>query len=106
MPVADVFTAEETRAFLAERTALADDEEAAKVVSEQGYLPLALAQAAAVIAGQQLSYETYLERLRRCRRESAWLPNQDSVTRLAWQRRCSCPWTRPGRVTSQAYPPR
>ncbi|MGO8890230.1 MAG: tetratricopeptide repeat protein, partial [Streptosporangiaceae bacterium] len=60
----DVFTAEEARAFLAERTALADDAEAAKVVSELGYLPLALAQAAAVIAGQQLSYGTYLERLR------------------------------------------
>ena len=43
----DVFTAEEARAFLAERTALADDEEAAKVVSELGYMPLALAQAAA-----------------------------------------------------------
>ena len=62
----DVFTAEEARAFLAERTALADDEEAAKVVSELGYLPLALAQAAAVIAGQQLGYGAYLERLRRC----------------------------------------
>ena len=60
----DVFTAEEARAFLAEQTALADDAEAAKVVSELGYLPLALAQAAAVIAGQQLSYGTYLERLR------------------------------------------
>jgi tetratricopeptide (TPR) repeat protein len=60
----DVFTAEQARAFLAERTALADDEEAAKVVSELGYLPLALAQAAAVIVGQQLSYGTYLERLR------------------------------------------
>jgi tetratricopeptide (TPR) repeat protein len=59
-----VFTAEEARAFLTERTALADDEEAATVVSELGYMPLALAQAAAVIAGQQLSYETYLERLR------------------------------------------
>ena len=60
----DVFTAEEARAFLADRTALADDEEAAEVVSELGSLPLALAQAAAVIAGQQLSYGTYLERLR------------------------------------------
>ena len=59
----DVFTAEEARAFLAERTALADDEEAAKVVSELGYLPLALAQAATMIAGQQLGYGTYLERL-------------------------------------------
>ena len=34
------------------------------MVSELGYMPLALARAAAVIAGQQLSYGTYLERLR------------------------------------------
>ena len=33
--------------------------------TEVGRLPLALAQAAAVIAAQHLSYATYLERLRR-----------------------------------------
>ena len=96
-----MFTSEEARAFLAEPTALADDEEAA----ELGYLPLALAQAAAMITGQQLSYGTYLERLRHCRRESTWHPNRDSVTRPVWQRRCCCHWTGPGRVTSQGYPP-
>ena len=58
------FTAEEARAFLAERTALADDEKAGTVVSELEYTRLALAQAAAVIAGQQLSYGDDLERLR------------------------------------------
>ena len=34
------------------------------MAAELGYLPLALAQAAAVIAGQHLGYGTYLERLR------------------------------------------
>ena len=34
------------------------------MAAELGYLPLALAQAAAVIAGQHLAYGTYLERLR------------------------------------------
>ena len=60
----DVFTAGEARAFLAGRTGLADDEVAAEVAAELGYLPLALAQAAAVIAGRPLRYGTYLEWLR------------------------------------------
>ena len=34
------------------------------MAAELGYLPLALAQAAAVIARQHLGYETYLDRLR------------------------------------------
>ncbi len=34
------------------------------MAAELGYLPPALAQAAAVIAGQHLAYGTYLERLR------------------------------------------
>ena len=59
-----VFTAGEARAFLAERTGLATDEAAVEVAAELGYLPLALAQAAAVIAGQHLRYGTYLERVR------------------------------------------
>jgi hypothetical protein len=60
----DVFTKEEALAFLAERTGLADTVSAGVVVAELGYLPLALAQAAAVIAGQHLRYDTYLARLR------------------------------------------
>ena len=35
------------------------------LAAELGFLPLALAQAAAVIAAQHLSYATYLDRLRR-----------------------------------------
>ena len=60
----DVFTEQEALAFLAERTGLADTAGARAVAAELGYLPLALAQAAAVIAAQQLGYGTYLERLR------------------------------------------
>jgi hypothetical protein len=60
----DVFSGPEALAFLAERTGLADPEGARAVAAELGYLPLALAQAAAVIADQHLSYDTYLERLR------------------------------------------
>ncbi len=60
----NVFSEEEALLFLAERTGLADDAAAATVAAELGYLPLALAQAAAVIAGQRLGYQMYLDRLR------------------------------------------
>lgn len=63
LPV-DVFTPEEALTFLAERTGLADAAGAGLVAAELGHLPLALAQAAAVIAGQRLGYGTYLGRLR------------------------------------------
>ena len=60
----DVFSEPEALAFLAERTGSADAEGAGAVAVELGYLPLALAQAAAVIADQHLGYGTYLDRLR------------------------------------------
>ena len=60
----DVFSAEEAVALLDGRTSLADDEGAAAVAAELGHLPLALAQASAMIAGQHLGYWTYLQRLR------------------------------------------
>jgi tetratricopeptide (TPR) repeat protein len=60
----NVFSEEEALLFLAGRTGLADDAAAAAVAAELGYLPLALAQAAAVIARQHLGYQTYLDRLR------------------------------------------
>jgi tetratricopeptide (TPR) repeat protein len=59
----DAFSLDEALAFLAHRTGLADTAGAAAVADELGYLPLALAQAAAVIATQHLSYQTYLDRL-------------------------------------------
>jgi tetratricopeptide (TPR) repeat protein len=63
VPVA-VFSEAESLAFLAERTGLDDAGSARAVAGELGWLPLALAQAAAVITGQRLDYGTYLGRLR------------------------------------------
>jgi Tetratricopeptide repeat len=60
----EVFTPDEAVAFLAVRTGLSDPAGAASLAAELGFLPLALAQAAAVIRGQRLGYGTYLERLR------------------------------------------
>ena len=61
----DVFTEVEALTFLAARTGQADAAGARVLAAELGWLPLALAQAAAVITSQHLSYGTYLERLRR-----------------------------------------
>jgi tetratricopeptide (TPR) repeat protein len=61
----EVFTEEEALAFLADRTGQADAAGAKVLAAELGRLPLALAQAAAVIASQHLSYATYVDRLRR-----------------------------------------
>jgi tetratricopeptide (TPR) repeat protein len=60
----DVFSQDEALAFLAERTGSADRGGAREVAEELGYLPLAIAQAAVVIARQRLDYGTYLNRLR------------------------------------------
>ena len=64
LPV-DVFSEAEALTFLAARTGQADAAGARALAQEVGFLPLALAQAAAVIASQHLSYDTYLDRLRR-----------------------------------------
>ena len=61
----DVFSEAEALTFLAARTGQADAAGARALAAELGCLPLALAQAAAVIASQHLDYGTYLERLRR-----------------------------------------
>ena len=63
LPVA-VFSAEEALALLAGRTGLADEVGASAVAAELGYLPLALDQAAAMIAEQHLEYAAYLAKLR------------------------------------------
>ena len=59
-----VFSEDEAVAFLADRIGSADAEGARAVAAEVGYIPLALAQAAAVIADQHLAYGPYLDRLR------------------------------------------
>jgi tetratricopeptide (TPR) repeat protein len=72
LPV-DVFTPPESIGFLADRTgrsaveadtADTDGAAAADLADELGHLPLALAQAAGVIAAQRLGYRVYLDRLR------------------------------------------
>lgn len=63
VPVA-VFTESEAVTFLADRIGPGDREGARAIAAELGYLPLALAQAAAVIAGQRVTYGVYLQRLR------------------------------------------
>ena len=65
----DMFTEEEALSFLAKRTGLDDPEGARALAAELGFLPLALAQAAATIAAQHLGYERYLELLRSVRLE-------------------------------------
>jgi tetratricopeptide (TPR) repeat protein len=60
----DVFTEPEALSFLARRTGRSDEAGARQLAAELGFLPLALAQAAAVIAAQHLDYPTYLARLR------------------------------------------
>jgi len=59
-----VFSADEALALLEGRTGLADDAGAAAVAAELGHLPLALDQAAAVMAGEHLGYAAYLAKLR------------------------------------------
>jgi tetratricopeptide (TPR) repeat protein len=61
----EVFTQAEALTFLAARTGLANAAGSAELAEELGCLPLALAQAAAVITAQHLPYATYLDRLRR-----------------------------------------
>lgn len=60
----DVFSEGQALAFLSERTGLDDDAGARELATELGFLPLGLAQAAALIAREHLSYRTYVERLR------------------------------------------
>ena len=60
----DVFTADEALTFLAGPTGLDNAGKAAAVAAELGHLPMALAQAVAVIAGRRMAYGVYLDRLR------------------------------------------
>ena len=59
-----VFSTDEALAFLAEGTGRSDQDGVRELARELGCLPLALAQAAAVIAAQRLTYPEYRERLR------------------------------------------
>jgi tetratricopeptide (TPR) repeat protein len=58
-----VFSAEEALALLGERTGLADEDGALALAVQLGYLPLAVDQAAGVIAKQHVDYAAYLAKL-------------------------------------------
>jgi tetratricopeptide (TPR) repeat protein len=60
----DVFTKGEALTYLSARTGVDDAEGAWELAVELDRLPLALAQASAVIRAQRLTYPTYLRRLR------------------------------------------
>ena len=98
----DVFGAADAAEFLDRRTGLADAEGAAAVAAELGYLPLTLAHAAAVMAGQRLTYWGYLDRLRRCRSRKTRPRARHSRTSAAWPRRCCCRCRRSGSPTGPA----
>jgi tetratricopeptide (TPR) repeat protein len=72
-----VFSAEEAVALLDGRTGLDDQAGASAVATELGHLPLALDQAAAVIAGEHLGYEAYLAKLRALRAEDHRVRDED-----------------------------
>lgn len=61
----DVFSPETALRFLREATGLDDDVAAAELAKEVGYLPLALAQAAARIRAARWDYAKYLENFRK-----------------------------------------
>ncbi|MFF4128357.1 tetratricopeptide repeat protein [Microbispora rosea] len=60
----EVFTPAQAAGFLHDRTGLADSDGAEALAAELGHLPLALAQAAAVIVRLRLGYTGYLDLLR------------------------------------------
>lgn len=73
----DVFSSEEALAFLDGYTGLADEAGASAVAAELGHLPLALHQAAVVIAAQHLGYAAYLAKLRALRIEDYLVQGRD-----------------------------
>ena len=60
----DVYTQAEALDYLSQRTGINDKSGAQELAAELANLPLALAQAAAVINSQRLDYPTYIARLR------------------------------------------
>jgi RNA polymerase sigma factor (sigma-70 family) len=88
----DVFSTAEASGFLARRTGLDDEVGAAAVAAVLGHLPLSLALAAPVIAGQHVGYAGFLDRLRATsadvsltRDEQAWPPSLARTVLLSLQ---------------------
>ena len=61
----EAFTEGEAQAYLLERTGLHDETGANALAEKVGRLPLALAQASAVVKAQRLSYSDFLDRLQK-----------------------------------------
>jgi hypothetical protein len=89
----DVFTEQQAMDFLGDRTGLADAAGAAALAKEVGCLPLALAQAAAVIGGQHLSYAHYLGQLRRTPVAGLLARSRRGSTGAGPPPRSCSPWT-------------
>jgi tetratricopeptide (TPR) repeat protein len=73
----DAFSTEEALALLNGRTGLADEDGALAVAVQLGYLPLALDQAAAMIAKQHVGYAAYLAKLRALSAEDHLVPEDE-----------------------------
>ena len=83
----DAFTAAEASAFLAGRTGLDDEAGATAVAAALGHLPLPLALAASVMAGQQRSdYAWYLDRLQTVRADVSLMGNDGQLYPLSLAR--------------------
>ena len=73
----DAFSTEEALALLDGRTGLADEDGALAVAVQLGYLPLALDQAAAMIAKQHVGYAAYLAKLQALSAEEHLVREED-----------------------------
>jgi NB-ARC domain len=96
----DVFTEAESLGFLAERTGRTDQEGAADLAEELGQLPLALAQAAAVMSAQHLTYPVCVPTQPRGTSSG----RRATPTRAASPRRSACPSTPSPAPTRTAWP--
>ena len=99
----DVFSADEASAFLTGRTGLNDEAGAAAVAAALEHLPLALALAGSVMAGQHGRYAWYLDRLQAIPADVSLLGNDGEPYPLSWRGRCCCPCRRSERPTGPAF---
>ena len=72
-----VLTDDQSLAFLAERTGSDDEDGARELSTELGCLPVSLAQAAALIVAQRLTYRAYIDRLCKLRLDDYLTPAKD-----------------------------
>ena len=100
-----MFSAAEASAFLAGRTGLDDEAGAAEVAAALGHLPLALALAAPLIAGQHAGYARYLDRLQATPADVSLTGDDGQPYPPGSRGRCCCPCRPSGRPTGPACAP-